>query len=109
MHSAAQLAVAEVRIAVGVLSVCRRVRNALLTERLPLTLDFSFAPLSKAQCEWLAADIRVGRVVYVSFHHSDTWLWKEGARNRFLARHGASQQDFFAEVKPLRRLSLVHG
>jgi len=99
----AQPAAAEVRSAVDLLSVCRRVRGVLLAQPLPLALDFTGAPLSKDQGKWLAADIRVGFVEAAAFHHRDFRLWRCADHRRFLARHGRSLQWLFGV--PLRLVS----
>jgi len=99
----AQPAMAEVRSAVDLLSLCRRVHNVLLAQPLPLALDFSGAPLSKAQRKWLAADIPGGYVEAATFNHKDSPLWSSKDLRRFLARYGGSLQKL-AGV-PLRLVS----
>jgi len=57
----------EVRCAAGLASVCRRVRDLLHSQPLPLALDFSAAPLSAVQRRWLLAPAQAGRVEAASF------------------------------------------
>jgi hypothetical protein len=87
----AQPAAAEVRSAVGLLNVCRRVRNVLRARPLPLELDFSRAPLSARQRSWLAARVRVGYVEGVRICKMDCTFWK-GAHRLVLQRHGHTLQ-----------------
>ncbi len=96
---------AEVRSAMDLLCLCRRVHNVLLAQPLPLALNFSesSAPLSKAQRKWLAADIPGGYVEAATFNHKDSPLWSSKDLDRFLARHGGSLQKL-AGV-PLRLVS----
>jgi len=87
----AQPAAAEVRSAVGLLNVCRRVRAVLRARPLPLQLDFSRAPLSARQRAWLAARVRVGYVEGIRVCNMDCTFWK-GANSLVLRRHGHSLQ-----------------
>ncbi len=77
----------EVRRAVDLASVCRRWRELLRTQPLPLALDFSTAPLCKAQRRWLLDPTQAGRVEAASFHIEDA-LWEQPLFEDLLARHG---------------------
>jgi hypothetical protein len=63
----ARPAAEEVRHAASLFGVCRRVRDVLRAEPLPLALDFSAAPFSEGQRAWLAAPVRVGRIESAAF------------------------------------------
>ncbi len=63
-HDAAE----EVRAAAGLASVCRRWRELLHAQPLPLTLDFSAAPVSPAQRSWLFERAQAGRVEAANFN-----------------------------------------
>jgi len=83
-----------VRHAASLFGVCRRVRDVLRAEPLPLALDFSAAPLSEDQRAWLAAPVRVGRIESAAFFTprseasgEEERLWR-GGHEAFLARHG---------------------
>ncbi len=82
------------RHAASLFGVCRRVRDVLRAEPLPLALDFSAAPLSEDQRAWLAAPVRVGRIESAAFFTprseasgEEERLWR-GGHEAFLARHG---------------------
>jgi len=79
----------EVRCAVGLASVCRRWRELLRTPPLPLALDFSALPLSRAQRCWLLDPAQAGRVRATSFDSKDA-LWKQPDLIKFLALHSGT-------------------
>jgi hypothetical protein len=77
----------EVRAAAGLACVCRRWRELLRAQPLPLALDFSTAPLSTAQRRWLLEPAQAGRVEAASFLFEDD-LWDEPLLGKFWALHG---------------------
>ena len=92
----ARPAAEEVRHAASLFGVCRRMRDALRAEPLPLALDFSAAPLSEGQRAWLAAPVRLGRIESAACFRpwriasdEEERLWR-GGHEAFLARHGRS-------------------
>ncbi len=92
----ARPAAEQVRHAVSLFGVCRRVRDALRADPLSLALDFSAAPLSECQRAWLAAPVRVGRIESAAFFRpwriasdEEERLWR-GGHEAFLAQHGRS-------------------
>ncbi len=85
----------EVRCAADLASVCRRVRELLRAQPLPLALDFSAARMSAAQRSWLLEPAQSGRVeaakFFVNFEEEDfeDALWeRQPVLDEFLARHG---------------------
>jgi hypothetical protein len=86
----------EVRRAVGLASVCRRVRELLRAQPLPLALDFSAARLNGAQRRWLLEPAQAGRVegakfrVNVDEEPCEDALWERPLLDGFLARHGGT-------------------
>ena len=79
----------EVRAAAGLASVCRRWRELLRTQALPLVLDFSAARLSDAQRCWLHDPAQAGRGEAASFHDEDV-LWERTLLGGFLALHSGT-------------------
>jgi len=78
-------AVEEMRCAAGLARVCRRMRDLLRAQPLPLALDFSAARLTAAQRSWLLEPAQAGRVEAASFH---TDLREQPLLEKFLALHG---------------------
>jgi len=83
----------EVRAAAILACVCRRVRELLRAQPLPLDLDFSAARLSGAQRSWLLDPAQAGRVEAARFlvdcdEGSEDALWEQPDFDNFLARHG---------------------
>jgi len=84
-----QDAAGEVRRAANLALVCRRMRELLRAQPLPLALDFSAACLRAAQRRWLLEPAQAGRVEAVSFHTEDA-LWEQPLLETFLALHGGT-------------------
>jgi hypothetical protein len=82
----------EVRYAAALASVCRRVRALLRAHPLPLALDFSAAPLSRAQRHWLLEPVQAGRVEAAKFSidEGEDALWDQRVIDVFLARHSGT-------------------
>ena len=69
--------------------VCRRVRELLRAQPLPLALDFSAACLRAVQRRWLLEPAQAGRVEAASFCTRDA-LWEHPLLDNFLALHGGT-------------------
>jgi hypothetical protein len=82
-------AAGEVCRAANLALVCRRVRELLRAQPLPLALDFSAARLHAAQRRWLLEPAQAGRVEAASFHTEDA-LWEQPLFGNFLALHGGT-------------------
>jgi len=85
----------EVRAAAGLACMCRRVRELLRAQPLPLDLDFSAARLSDVQRSWLLDPTQAGRVEAAKFladchEGSEEALWEQPDLDNFLARHGGT-------------------
>jgi hypothetical protein len=79
----------EVSRAAGLACVCRRWRELLRAQPLPLALDLSAARLSVAQRRWLLDPAQAGRVEAASFHPEDA-LWEQPLLGQVLALHGGT-------------------